>query len=139
MTGYLNHNCSGKLTLMVALNIQSPYLMLSLPSGDFMLPPHLLLFLYQSIIQPIFLFCSTCFFNMLSDTNRAKITRVTITAAEVIGLPTPNLSELNNMAIACIAFKIEQDPSHPLYHHLTPLPLGRRYRTLKEELWYFAP
>ena len=34
--------------------------------------PHLLLLLYQSIVQSILLYCSTCFYTMLSVTNRVK-------------------------------------------------------------------
>ena len=93
--------------------------------------PHLLLLLYQSIIQPILLYCSTCFFTMLSVTNRAKLTRITNTAAKIIGLPTPNLTELNEKSINRLANSIVQDTTHPLHKYITPLPSGRRYRTLK--------
>jgi len=93
--------------------------------------PHLLLLLYQSIIQPILLYCSICFFHMLTVTNRVKLTRITHTAAKTIGLPTPNLTELNNKAIARIATSIEQDITNPLNLHLIPLPSGRRYRTMR--------
>ena len=93
--------------------------------------PHLLLLLYQSIIQPILLYCSTCFFTMLSVTNLAKLTRITKTAAKIIGLPTPNLTELNNRSITRIANSIAQDTSHPLNKYINLLPSGRRYRTLK--------
>lgn len=93
--------------------------------------PHFLLLLYQSIIQPILLYCSTCFFTMLSVTNRAKLTRITNTAAKIIGLPTPNLTELNEKSINRLANSIVQDTTHPLHKYITPLPSGRRYRTLK--------
>ncbi len=93
--------------------------------------PHLLLLLYQSIIQPILLYCSTCFFNILSVTNQAKLTRITNTAAKIIGLPTPNLTELNNRSITRLANTIAQDITHPLHQYIIPLPSGRRYRTIK--------
>ena len=93
--------------------------------------PHLLLLLYQSIVQPILLYCSTCFFTMLSVTNQVKLTRITNTAAKIIGLPTPNLTDLNNKSISRIAYSIAQDPTHPLNKYFTLLPSGRRYRTLK--------
>ena len=41
------------------------------------LAPHLLSILYTSIIQPILLYCSPCFYNMLSNTNRNKLTKIT--------------------------------------------------------------
>ena len=93
--------------------------------------PHLLLLLYQSIIQPILLYCSTCFYTMLSVTNRAKLTRITNTAAKIIGLPTPNLTELNNRSITRLANTIVQDITHPLNQYIIPLPSGRRYRTTR--------
>ena len=92
--------------------------------------PHLLLLLYQSIVQPILLYCSICFFNMLTVKNRVKLTRVTNIAAKLIGLPTPTLSELNVKAISRIASTIAQDNTHPLNCHFTIMPSGRRYRSL---------
>ena len=93
--------------------------------------PHLLLSLYQSIVQAILLYCSTCFFTMLSVTNRAKLTRITNTAAKLIGLPTPNLTVLNNRSITRIANSIAHDTTHPLKKYFNLLPSGRRYRTLR--------
>ena len=52
-------------------------------------------------------------------------------AAKIIVLPTPNLSELNNKSITRLANTIAQDIPHPLNQYITPLPLGRRYRTIK--------
>ena len=92
--------------------------------------PHLLLLLYQSILQPILLYCSPCFYNMLTVSNRNKLIRITHRASKIIGLPTPNLSDLNNRAIARKASIIAHDPSHPLNPYFTLLPSGRRYRTL---------
>ena len=67
----------------------------------------------------------------LSVTNRAKLTRITNTAAKIIGLPTPNLIELNNKSITRLANTIAQDITHPLNQYIIPLPSGRRYRTIK--------
>lgn len=55
--------------------------------------PHLVLLLYHFSAQSTVLF--TCFFNMLSVTNWAKLTRKAHTD-RIIGLPTPNLTEINN-------------------------------------------
>ena len=68
---------------------------------------------------------------MLSVKNRTKLMRITSIAAKIIGLPTPNLTELNNQATTRIANSIAQDITHPLHEYLTPLPSGRRYRTLR--------
>ncbi len=88
---------------------------------------HLLLLLYQSIVQPIMLYCSTCFVNMLSVTNWVKLTCITNTVAKTIDLPTPNLSELDCKAFTCIATTIAQDIKHPLNCQFTGLPSGCRY------------
>lgn len=61
--------------------------------------PHLLLLLYTSIIQPILLYCSSCYFNMLSITNRNKLIKVTHTASKIIRLPITDFSFLNNKAL----------------------------------------
>lgn len=89
---------------------------------------HLLLLLYQSIIQPIHSYSCTCFFNILPVINGAKLTRMTNTAARIIYLPTPNIEDLNMKAP--VATSIAQDIKHPLNHHLT-LQLQRRYRALR--------
>lgn len=47
------------------------------------------LLLYQSIIQHTLLYCSTCFHNMLSVENKTKLTCITNTTVNIIGLPTP--------------------------------------------------
>ena len=80
--------------------------------------PHLLLLLYQSIIQPILLYCSTCFFTMLSVTNRAKLTCITNTAAKIIGLPTPNLTELNKKSIKLNSTR-HHSSTAPIHHPVT--------------------
>ena len=39
--------------------------------------PQLLLLLYKSIVQPVILYCSTCFYNMLTTSNKNTLTRIT--------------------------------------------------------------
>lgn len=75
--------------------------------------PHLLLPLYKCIVQPVLLLCSPCFFNMLSAPNKNRLTQVTRKAAKIIGLPAPNLSDLNSTATARRGHTIALDPSHP--------------------------
>ena len=93
--------------------------------------PHLLLLLYTSIVQPILLYCSTCFFNMLTVKNRNRLTQITNTANKIIGLRTPKLQELNDKAIARVAHAISLDITHPLNRYFSPLPSGRRFRTTR--------
>lgn len=93
--------------------------------------PHLLLLLYKSIIQSILLYCSSCFYTMLSVSNRNKLLRISHIASKIIRSPTPNISELNIEAIARLARSIVSDTEHPLHNFFQLLPSGRRYRTLK--------
>ncbi|ROL46907.1 hypothetical protein DPX16_20559 [Anabarilius grahami] len=93
--------------------------------------PHLLLLLYISIIQPILLYCSPCYFNMLSITNRNKLIKVTRTASKMISLPTTDLSLLNSKAVTRMARTVSRDSDHPLHIYFSLLPSGRRYRTLR--------
>ena len=93
--------------------------------------PHLLLLLYKSIIQPVLLYCSTCFFTILSMPNRNKLYSITRIASKIIGLPTPTLADMNNKAITRLALSITNDTDHPLYRYFDLMPSGRRYRTLK--------
>lgn len=92
--------------------------------------PHLLLLLYRSIIEPVLLYCATCYFTILSLTNRNKLLRITKTSSKIIGLPTPNLPALIDAATIRRANTIIQNPSHPLNSCFTLLPSGRRYRQL---------
>ena len=88
--------------------------------------PHLLLLLYQSIIQPVLLYCSACFYTIYCSIARAK------PSFKIIGLPTPSLSDMNNkaMPITRLALSISNDTDHPLYRFFNLMPSGRRYRTL---------
>lgn len=69
------------------------------------------------------------FFDISSVTYRTKLTCITNTA-RIIGLPAPNLSELNNKAIARIVISIAQDITHPLNHNFTLMPSGHWYKAL---------
>lgn len=93
--------------------------------------PHLLLLLYTSIIQSILLYCSPCYFNMLSITNRNKLIKVTRTASKIISLPITDLSLLNSKAVTRMAWTVSRDSDHPLHIYFSLLPSGRRYRTLR--------
>ena len=58
-------------------------------------------------------FCSTCFFNMLTVTDKTKMT----------GRPTPDLSEPNSEARTCFPASVAQDITHPLDCHFPTMPL----------------
>ena len=87
--------------------------------------------LYTSIVQPILLYHSTCFFNMLTVKKRNRLTQITNTATKIIVLHTPNLQELNTKAITRITHAVSLDITHPLNLHFSLLPSGRRYRNIR--------
>ena len=100
--------------------------------------PHLLLLLYKSIIQPVLLYCSACYFTILSMPNRNKLYSITRIASKIIGLPIPTLADMNNKAITRLALSIISDTEHPLYRYFNLMPSGRRYRSLKWEKVRFS-
>lgn len=81
--------------------------------------PNVLLLLCQRMIHPIHLYCSICFFNILSVKNRARFKHIILSAARISSLPTANVTELNNRAITC-----RRGITHPQNIHFTNLPLG---------------
>ncbi len=95
--------------------------------------PYFLLLLYRSIIESSILYCVTCYFTMLSCTNRNKLYRITNTSSKIIGLSTPNLSVLIDTAIIRRAKTIISNSSHPLNSCFTLLPSGRRYKQLPQK------
>ncbi|KAI2649485.1 RNA-directed DNA polymerase from mobile element jockey [Labeo rohita] len=92
--------------------------------------PHLLLLLYKSIIQPLLLYCSPCFFTTLSVTSKNKLIKFSHLASKIIQLPTPSLTDANDTATTRLARTIASSPDHPLNRFFTLLPSGRRYRAL---------
>ena len=65
----------------------------------FSVDPKLLLRLYRSIIEPLVMYCSTCYYPALSVSNRTRLLKISHVAAKTIGLPTPMLSQMINHAI----------------------------------------
>lgn len=99
--------------------------------------PHLLLLLYKSIIQPLLLYCSPCFFNILTVTSKNKLIKISNLASKIIHLPTPSLTDANDKAITRLAHTIANSPDHPLNQFFTFLPSGRRYRTVDWQKAHF--
>ena len=89
------------------------------------------LLLYRSIIESVLTYCSICYYPLLSVVNRNKLLKVSNTAAKIIGLPTPSLSQLCEAATLRKARALAADTDHPLNEHFCVLPSGRRYRCIK--------
>ena len=91
----------------------------------------LLLLLYRSIIESVLTYCNICYFPLLSVANRNKLLKVSNTAAKIIGLPTPSLSQLCEVATLRKARALADETDHPLSEYFCLLPSGRRYRCMK--------
>lgn len=89
--------------------------------------PYLLLLQYCSIIESIILYCVTCYFTMLSCTNRNELFKITNSSSKIIGLSTPNLSAPIDTAIIHRKKYYSKKPySRPLNSCFNLLPSGRR-------------
>ena len=51
--------------------------------------PQLLLLLYKSIIQPSLMYCSPCFFTLLTVTSKNRLLKIPRIASKIINLPNP--------------------------------------------------
>ena len=97
----------------------------------FSVDPKLLLRLYRSIIEPLVMYCSTCYYPALSVSNRTRLLKISHVAAKTIGLPTPMLSQMINHAILKKARVVVAGSDHPLFTYFHVLPSRRRYRCIK--------
>ncbi|KAK2172032.1 hypothetical protein NP493_998g00013 [Ridgeia piscesae] len=97
----------------------------------FYVNPLLLLRLYRSIIEPLLTYCSICYYPALSVKNRNRLLRISHVSAKIIGLPTPNLSEIIDHAILKKARAVATESDHPLSTFFHVLPSQRRYRCIK--------
>ena len=90
-----------------------------------------LLRLYRSIIEPLVMYCSTCYYPALSVSNRTRLLKISHVAAKIIGLPTPMLSQMIDHAILKKARVVDAESDHPLFTYFHVLPSRRRYRCIK--------
>ena len=98
----------------------------------FNIDPKLLLCLYHSMIEPLITYCSTCYYlAALSIGNRTRLLKISHTAAKIIGLPTPMLSQMIDHAILKKARAVTAESDHPLFTNFHVLPSQRRYRCIK--------
>ena len=97
----------------------------------FNVDPKLLLRLDRSIIEPLIMYCSTCYYPALSIGNRTRLLKISHVAAKIIGLPTSMLSEMIDHAILKKARAIAAESDHPLFTYFYVLSSRRRYRCIK--------
>ena len=58
-----------------------------------------LLCLYNSIIEPLIMYCSNCYYPALSMSNCTRLLKISHVTAKIIGLPTPILSQMIGHAV----------------------------------------
>ena len=86
---------------------------------------------YTAIIESIITLAITAWFPGAAAKDKAKLQRVIRSAERVIGCPLPPLEALFRSRALKRAKKIMADPAHPGHSLFTPLPSGRRLRSLK--------
>ena len=88
-----------------------------------------LLCLYRSIIEPLIIYCSTCYYPALSVSNRTRLLKLSHVAAKIIGLPM--LPQMIDNAILKKARAVVAETDHPLFTYAHVLPSRRRYLCIK--------
>ena len=76
-------------------------------------------------------YCSICYYPALSVKNRNRLLKISYVSAKIIGLPTPMLSEIFDLAILKKARAVATESGHPLSTFFHALPSRRRYRCIK--------
>ncbi|KAJ8369389.1 hypothetical protein SKAU_G00094170 [Synaphobranchus kaupii] len=97
----------------------------------FNLPRTMMVQFYTSIIESILTFSITTWFPAASVRDKTRLRRVIRSAERVIGCDLPSLQALHDSRALKRARKIIADPSHPGHGLFSPLPSGKRLRSIK--------
>ena len=92
----------------------------------FYVDPLVLLRVFRSIIEPLIIYCSICYYPTLSVKNRNRLLNISHVSAKIIGLPTPMLSEIIDHAILKKARAVATESDHPLSTFIHVFPSQRR-------------
>ena len=70
--------------------------------------------------EPLIMYCSTCYYPALSVGNRTRLLKCSHVDARVVGLLTPMLSEMIDLAILKKVRAVAAESDHPLitYFHV---------------------
>ena len=88
----------------------------------FNVEPKLLLRLCRSIIEPLMMYCSTCYYPALSVGNRTRLLKISHHAGKIIDLPKPMLSQTIDHVILKKARAVAAESDHPLFTYVYVLP-----------------
>lgn len=94
------------------------------------LPQQLLVSFYRSAIESVLTYCITVWYSGCTAENRKALQRVIKTAERITGTQLPRLEDIYRTRCIRRVKGIIRDSTHPGHCLFTPLPSGRRYRTL---------
>ncbi|TWW56579.1 hypothetical protein D4764_08G0005660 [Takifugu flavidus] len=95
------------------------------------LPPRMLAQFYTAIIESILTSSITVWFAGATARDRLRLQRVVRAAEKVIGCRLPSIQDLYISRTRRCAGRITADPSHPGHGLFSPLPSGRRLRSIR--------
>ncbi|KAM4541264.1 uncharacterized protein V3H82_023100 [Fundulus diaphanus] len=94
------------------------------------LPPPILTTFYRSTIDSIRTSCLTVWGGGCSAADWKNVRRVVRTAEWIIGGPLPSIKDISFQRCMSRACNIIRDPSHPHHGLFSPLPSGKRFRSI---------
>ncbi|TWW80193.1 putative RNA-directed DNA polymerase from transposon BS [Takifugu flavidus] len=95
------------------------------------LPPRMLAQFYTAIIESILTSSITVWYAGATVRDRLRLQRVVRAAEKVIGCRLPSIQDLYISRTRRCAGRITADPSHPGHGLFSPLPSGRRLRSIR--------
>ncbi|TWW55947.1 hypothetical protein D4764_09G0009970 [Takifugu flavidus] len=95
------------------------------------LPPRMLAQFYTAIIESILTSSITVWYAGATARDRLRLQRVVRTAEKVIGCRLPSIQDLYISRTRRRAGRITADTSHPGHGLFSPLPSGRRLRSIR--------
>uniref|UniRef100_A0A8C6U427 Alkylated DNA repair protein AlkB homologue 8 N-terminal domain-containing protein n=1 Tax=Neogobius melanostomus TaxID=47308 RepID=A0A8C6U427_9GOBI len=95
------------------------------------LPTKMLVQFYTAIIESILTSSITVWFPGATERDKHRLQRIVHAAEKVIGCELPSLQDLFTFGTRRRVGRITADPSHPGHGLFTPLPSGRRLRSIQ--------
>ncbi|TWW54643.1 hypothetical protein D4764_0023300 [Takifugu flavidus] len=95
------------------------------------LPPRMLVQFYTAIMESILTSSITVWYAGATVRDRLRLQRVVRAAEKVIGCRLPSIQDLYISRTRRCAGRITADPSHPGHGLFSPLPSGRRLRSIR--------
>lgn len=86
---------------------------------------------YRCIIESVLTFTITVWYGSMTSQDCKQLKRVVKTAAKIINTDLPQLHDIYTTRCKKRAYNIIRDPSHPAHALFSPLPSGKRYRSIK--------